>query len=96
MPLAAPRSRSRTCYPPVGRLDWIERRTCDDDNFTFGTLSIDEELVIRNRGSHVKDGSTTKDIYTMSSYASLETGTTRMQIVLYRLPVRRKPQLLSC
>ena len=32
------------------RFGW--RRTSDDDHFALGTLSISEELIIRNRGRH--------------------------------------------
>jgi hypothetical protein len=31
-------------------------RTSDDDHFALGTFSIDEELVIRNRGGHALEG----------------------------------------
>jgi hypothetical protein len=44
-----------TCYyPPVDLPRFGNARTSDDDHFFLGTLSIDEELIIRNRGGHVK------------------------------------------
>lgn len=39
-------------YPPVDLPRFGDARTSDDDHFALGTLSIDEELIIRNRGGH--------------------------------------------
>jgi hypothetical protein len=52
IPLAAP----RTCYPLVDlpRFGDALARTSDDDHLALSTLSIDEELIIRNRGRHVE------------------------------------------
>ena len=45
----------RTCYYlPVNLPRFGDARTSDDYHFALGALSIDEELIIRNRGGHVE------------------------------------------